>query len=34
MLEELRKQASERKKKEIKVERGVVRICETTIDGN
>ncbi len=32
-LEELRKQAKSERKKEIKVERGVVRICETTIDG-
>ncbi len=32
-LEELRKQARAERKKEVKVERGVVRLCETTIDG-
>ena len=32
-LQEIRKQAVAERKKDIKVERGVVRICETTIDG-
>lgn len=32
-MQELRKQAAAQLKKEIKVEREVVRICETTVDG-